>query len=549
MKDNILVLDTETTSKNPHEAELLGISTYTKGQANYTVEPKVSWTNEDMLVGHNIKYDIIVCRRAGVKLPKAYADTMLLYYILHIERPRKLEKMMKDVLGIEKEDLLQVYNRCTGKSRKNLPDKWYEEVPSSQLIKYAMEDAEATKRLYDHLMVELELQPPLKDWFFNVEMRILNILTEMELLGVRVDRSRLEGVGKHFEERKEFLLERLYMLAGVKINLNSPKQLQELLYDIFKLPKGRKTKTGYSTDTDTLAKLADKHAFPRLLLEYREIEKLLSTYIAPILLKLDSDNRLHTTYNQCLTRTRRFSSEDPNLQNIPARSDVGRLVRECFVPSPGKKFLICDYDQMELRILAHASSDKVMIEAFKNGLDIHQITADACGIERRFAKTINFSIVYGTTEFGLSKNLGCSRVEAKEFINKWLKKYEGVCAYMSDQRGLAVSNSGFVTSYPGRLPLYVGDVTSNDKFEFEECMRRAINAPIQCGSQDILKVAKVRIEEELHKRAVLMVHDELVFDLVPNEETFSRIINIMETAWELKVPLKVTHKVADYWEK
>lgn len=383
LNNNVLVIDTETTGVNPHTALLLGISIADGEKATYHEDTgclMVQLYFTEKIVGQNIKYDLIMLRKAGFNIPDAYFDTMVAHYLLHIDRSHKLENIVGDLFGYKKLDLVETYNKSTGENRVNLPEDWYNHIKASDLAQYAKEDAKWTRKVYDMLSFEFENTPILKKWFYDVEMPLVNILTKMELLGVKVNKPKLSQLESDLVIETQVLEKKLKWLSGIQnFNLNSPLQMREVLYKKFKLPVLEQTTKGKpSTDKATLLLLnkTNPHLFLTLLLEYREKSKVLSTYTSSLIEQLDVNNRLHTTYNQALTHTRRFSSDHPNLQNIPTRSELGKKIKACFIPEVDHKFLIADYSQLEPRILAHLSDDKFMIEVFKNNEDIYKYTTN-----------------------------------------------------------------------------------------------------------------------------------------------------------------------------
>ena len=566
---SLLVVDCETTGTNPHFAELLGVASYIDNKTDYLTLRSGNQTpalavsdlfsllqrngkDKPFLIGHNAKYDSIILRRAGVAPFWVHYDTMIALYLLEIDKPRKLETAYERITGVKKKDLLEIYNETTGKELKNLPQKWYEEVPEERLQEYAKQDAAATFQLYEYTNKKLEGR--LRDWFFQVEMPLVNILTEMELKGVKVDREKLNNFKLDLEKRRGNLQDKLRHLAGdPELNLNSPNQLQDVLFKKFKLQKGRKTKTGFSTDKKVLDKLKDTHAFPKLLLQFNEIDDLLAKFLGPLPEYMDRFDRIHCNYKQAWTKTRRFSCEEPNLQQIPSKTELGKKVRECFVPENGSYFLVADYDQVELRILAHLSEEPALIDAFNTGVDIHQRTADMMKVDRYLGKIFNFSIIYGKTAFGFAQDLNCSEKEAQELIDKYFSGLPKVREYIEDIRLQCIKNKGWLNTISG-LPVYCGDPLTNSKAMREYVMRCAVDYRIQGSSQDILKKAVVNVYQHLGHVPVLMVHDELVFELESycmeaDAAIAAEIVGIMERAWNLKVPLKVSYKITERWEK
>lgn len=566
--DKLVVIDTETTGVNSHTCKLLGIVVNHLGDTVYdtNVNEKSlvkykSFLTDKSIIGHNIKYDLNVLKNHRHAVPDAYFDTMVAYYLLHINKSKKLENIVFDLFKTKKSDLIETYNISTGEKRKTLPDNWYENVNNDLLIEYAISDGIWTRKIYDYLSEELKQKPDLKEWFFNVEMPIVNILSKMECVGVKINRSKLTQLRTELELTKTDLEKRLKWLAGKpNLNLNSSKQIREVLYKQFRLPKINYTKHDEaSTDKKTLEKLAEFHAFAKTLLDYREIEKVLSTYTISIIDKLDSNDKLHTNFNQCLTATRRFSSDNPNLQNIPTRSEFGKQVKSCFIPDIGKQFLIADYSQLEPRILAHLSQDKILIDIYNNNEDIYLRAIEICKTKgkticRQQAKILMLSLMYGKTAYGLAKDFNCSEEEAQEIIDAVLGEMAGVKEYISQCETKVLKTGGWLKTIAG-LPLYVGDPYTNSKSVYHQVLRCAVNYPIQGSSQDILKKAIVNIYSKYGRIPVLMVHDELVYELqtdrsqTMNENTAKLIINEMESAWKLSVPLKVEWTNHDHWEK
>lgn len=554
------VLDSETTGVNAHKCDLLGVSTYFEGKATWSEELTIP--NNVKLIGQNIKYDLNVLRRYFTNVPDAYFDTQIAYYLLNINKSNKLENMALDLFKHKKKDLIETYCKSTGEDRKTLPDDWFLKIKQEDLINYAMADAEWTMKIYEYLSEELKKKPELEKWFYDVEMPIVNILARMETKGVKIDRDKLTNLKDTLTITRDKLNVKLkWMIGDLDFNLNSPKQLQELLFKKLKLPVGTKTATGQpSTDKDALEVIVKKsgHAIPTLLLQYKEIDKILSTYTDSILNELDDENRLHTNFNQALTSTRRFSSDKPNLQNIPVRSDYGKLIRECFIPEDGHYFLIADYSQLEPRILAHLAQDPFLIDCFKNDKDIYLHTAEIVKnagfnkFERSQAKILFLALMYGKSAWGLSHDWHCTEQEAQSIIKAVYSKLTGVEHYINQVQEQALKTGGWLKSLAG-LPLYVGNPYTNNKWEYASIMRCCANYPIQSSSQDILKQAMVNIYRKCGNYPVLMVHDELVYELqniqpfVDQQPQF--IVDEMEHAWELSIPLKVSSVVTDKWEK
>jgi DNA polymerase I len=584
-KTEEMVVDCETTNKNPHRADLLGVAAYINGQPSYRRgKPDLDLENK-YIITHNGKYDAVVLRRAGYPKFEINFDTIVAHYLLDISSPRKLETLAKEHLKWEKVDLMDLFNRFNPKKngepgdRTNLPERWWEDayndkgklahhgIPFEVLARYAEEDAKATYLLYEIFKEQLKKYPEIEKWFYEVEMQVLNVLIETELKGVAADLNEAVALQAEFEKKKQEALDMLYFLAGEPgMNFNSPKQLQEVLFKKLRLKPLYRTKAGWSTDADTLEELAENgSAFCQKLLEYRSYEKLLGTYIEPIVEQVSKTGRVHTVFNQTLTRTRRFSSKEPNLQNIPTRSDLGKLVRKCFKASDGYMLLDIDYSQIEPRLLAHFSDEPVLINAYRNKEDIYLRAVEIVKqrgyeLSRDRAKILVLSLIYGKTPWGLAQDWGCSEDEAQEIIDALMGGMPYVKQYIESQQDEAMRNNGWLKTLAG-LPVYVGDVHSNSEKIRAKCLRRAVNYPIQGSSQDILKKAMVDVYQKYDLFPVLMVHDELIYELHESligekqkmggvSPCYSKlIVKQMESAWKLKVPLVVEAKISERWEK
>lgn len=564
VKPKMVVLDTETTGVNPHTCKLLGIAQNVDGKISYGTDLEIP--AKSFIVGHNYKYDQIVLSRHGFNPPSINFDTLVAYYLLHIDKPKKLETVVKEVFGVDKEDLVQTYNKSTGEKRVNLPDDWYDHIDKGLLAEYSMQDVLWIGKLYEHLKKELSERPELEKWFYEIEMPLLDILFKMETKGVKVNRLKLQALSDELTLQIKDLEKRLIHLAGIpNFNLNSPLQLRELLFKKFKLPVTDKTAKGEpSTDKATIKELSKKHphAFLDSFVKYKEYSKIQSTYTTTLIEKLDNNDRMHTSYNQALTNTRRFSSDSPNLQNIPTRSELGKKIKECFVPEAGYNFLIADYSQLEPRILAHLSEDKWLIERFINNEDIYNYTTELVKnagfkeFSRDKSKILFLALMYGKSAYGLASDWHCSEQEAQSIIDAVFSKLQGVRGYIDQIQQTTFKTGGWLKSIAG-LPLYVGNPHSNNKWECAEVDRKAINYPIQSSSQDILKKAIVNIYQGSDNLfyPVLMVHDELVYEMgffdgkEVSPSQIRWIIKHMENAWKLKVPLKAEYKISDRWEK
>lgn len=497
--------------------------------------------------GHNLKYEHEIISRAGMELTNPSFDVMLAGYLLNPTRgTHSIESIALDHLGVELPSQTADTGRLGGESSR-------EEVLSSQ--------ADAIAKLVSVLRERL-VEDGLDSLMSDVEMPLVPILAQMELIGVAVDGGYLQQLSKGLQERICELEREIFHLAGTDFNIGSPKQLQTILFDKLGLPSARKTKTGFSTDADTLAALAPAHEIVAKILEYRELTKLKSTYADSLPKLMDPrTGRIHTSLNQAVTATGRLSSSEPNLQNIPIKTEIGRQIRKAFVASPGSMLISADYSQIELRILAHVSRDPELIRSFREDEDVHtrtasrifdvpadQVTSDM----RRQAKTVNFAVIYGQSEHGLSRQLGIPREIAREYIAEYFKEYPGVKQYAKETLDRA-RLSGYVESLLGRRR-YIPELNSSNRQFREFAERAAVNMPIQGTAADIVKIAMIQVVGRLAERGfrtkiILQVHDELVFD-APESEVNSVVPVIkeaMESAFALDAPLKVEVKVGRDW--
>ncbi|MBI5485138.1 MAG: DNA polymerase I [Deltaproteobacteria bacterium] len=510
-------------------------------------------------IGQNIKFDMQVLANNGVCLAGVWFDTMLASYVLNPSRQgHGLDALSQEHLGHRMISYSDVTG--SGKTQKN-----FSEVDIESASRYACEDADATwllRRKFEPLLPASQLE----NLFHTVEMPLVSILAAMENHGVLLDSQLLAGLSADFAGRMSSIEEQVFRLAGQRFNLNSPKQMGEILFEKMGLQTGKKTKgkTSWSTDNEVLTALAEEHEIVRLILDYRGVAKLKSTYsdALPRLVN-PRTGRLHTSYNQTVTNTGRLSSSDPNLQNIPIRSDEGRMIRHAFIAPPSHVILSADYSQIELRVLAHLSGDKVFCHAFANDEDIHTRTAaEVFGLfpemvtpeMRRQAKTINFGIIYGQGAFSLAKQLGIARKTADEFISAYRDRHSGAMAYL-DSCVRQAEQSGFVTTILGRR-LPIPDIHSSNGNILAFAHRNAINYPIQGSAADIIKAAMIRVDaririEQLKSRLIMQVHDELVFE-VPEEELLKMeqvVEEEMERAVETRVPLKVDISYGANWSE
>ncbi len=574
----LFALDTETTSKDPMAAELVGLSFSVKTDEafyipcahEYKDAPKQLKRDEvlKMLkpvlenhklkkIGQNIKYDWIVLSRHGINLSGVIFDTMLASYLINpSKRAHNLDQIALDFLDHKTIS----YEEVAGKGKNA---SCFSKVPLEKAVPYACEDADITLMAYNVLMPMLK-DMGLKELFEKVEMLLVPVLMKMEMTGINVDKEKLMVLSKSFEHQLDQLESSIYSIAGEEFNIRSSQQLGKILFEKLKLPVQKKTKkkTGYSTDVDVLEVLAEQHELPALILRHRTIAKLKSTYADALIdLTNPETGRIHTSYNQTVTATGRLSSSEPNLQNIPVRTDEGKEIRKAFIPRKGWYLLAADYSQIELRILAHYSDDKILIKAFKEDEDIHTRTATEVfqvfpslinSELRQQAKVINFGIIYGMSPYGLSKELGISQKMAKTYIHNYFTRYSGVKQF-ADETIKEARISKRTSTLLGRIRL-LPDINSSNKNLREFAERTAINTPIQGTAADLIKIAMITVdsaftEKGLKSAMLLSVHDEIVFE-VPSDEldtVRSLVKDIMEGVWNLKVPLKVNMAVGKNW--
>jgi len=574
----IFALDTETTSQDPMTARLVGLSVALKANEafyipcghDYLGAPRQLEVAEVLKhlgpvledpaiqkVGQNIKYDWIVLARHGVNLEGVGFDTMVASYLLNpSKRAHNLDQIAMDFLGHK----TIPYQEVAGKGKNAVS---FNRVPLEKAVPYACEDADITLMAKDVLMPRLQ-EIGLTDLMENVEMPLVPVLLRMEMQGACVEIGRLRELSKSFAHQLEALEASIYGLAGEEFNINSSQQLGNILFNKLNLPVLKKTKkkTGYSTDVDVLTRLAEEHEMPALVLKHRTLAKLKSTYADALIdLVHPETGRIHTSYNQTVTATGRLSSSDPNLQNIPIRTQEGMEIRRAFVPRKGWSLVSADYSQVELRILAHYSDDQILIQAFLNDEDIHtrtasevfQLSPSAITTElRRQAKAINFGIIYGMSAFGLSKQLGLSLKMAKTYIDNYFARYEGVKHFI-DQTLVEANRLKRTSTLLGRIRL-LPDMSSANNNVRQAAERTAINTPIQGSAADLIKLAMINIDsafrdKKLKSAMLISVHDELVFEAPPEElDTVTHLVKeIMENIWELKVPLKVNVAVGQNW--
>ena len=574
-KSGRFAIDTETTSEHPMDAKLVGLSVSdAPGHAWYV---PIGHTNvadqlaladiRDVLgpilsddryrkIGQNIKYDWIVLERHGFQLKGVEADTMIASYLLNpSKRSHSLDQIALDYLNRNAIG----YKTVTQQGKI----KVFSHVPLEEATRYACQDADFTLQASEALLPLLKREG-LVNLYETVEIPLIHVLKKMEMQGVCVDCDRLKRLSKTFQQEMDHLEEAVYKIAGERFNIQSHQQLGRILFEKLKLPTQKKTKkrSGYSTDVDVLTELAQHHELPNLVLRHRTIAKLKSTYTDSLIdMVHPTTGRIHTSYNQTVTATGRLSSSDPNLQNIPVRTEEGRMIREAFVPRPGWKMVSADYSQIELRILAHCSDDPLLVGSFLEDKDIHtrtasevfQVPEDAVTPElRRQAKTVNFGILYGMGAFSLSKDLGISVKMAKSIIDAYFDRYRGIKAFI-DGTIASARATGKTETLLGRIRL-LPEITSSNTVVRQFAERAAVNTPVQGTAADFIKLAMIRMDEALMKAGMqsvmlMTVHDELVFE-APEDEVeplIGMVRQIMEGIWPLRVPLKVNVAIGDNW--
>lgn len=571
LTNDFLSLDTETTGTDPISAKLVGLSfSIRENQAFYVPIPqndeeaqkivnefKPIYENENILkIGQNIKYDLLVLQNYGVELKGKIFDTMIAHYLLQPELHHGMDYMAEVYLNYQTIHIEELIGK--GKNQKNMAD-----LPPTAVYEYACEDADVTLKLKNIL------EPQLKEndcdrLFWEIEMPLMPVLAYMERNGVCIDREGLKETSRLYTEEMNRIEQEIHELAGTDFNIASPKQVGEVLFDRLKIvDKPKKTKTGqYVTSEEVLESLRTKHPVVEKILEHRGLKKLLGTYIdaLPKLVNPETGH-IHTSFNQTITTTGRLSSSNPNLQNIPVRNEYGKEIRKAFIPEEGCLFFSADYSQIELRIMAHLSGDEHMIEAFRNGYDIHAATAakifkksleEVTKEERSKAKTANFGIIYGITAFGLAERMGVSRTEAKELIEGYFQTYPKVKEYMNRSIEMAREKGYTETVYHRKC--HLRDINSHNAVVRGYAERNAINSPIQGSAADIIKIAMIRIyhrfrEEQLRSKMILQVHDELNFSVYPEEKEKVQqiVIEEMEHAYSMQVPLEADYGWGKNW--
>ena len=562
--DEAVVIDTETDSPDPLTASLLGVAIcQKKGDAVYVPfngsmnsSLKLFLERRDLkVIAHNYKFDYLVLSQHNIELRGEIFDTMIAAYLVDSSQRLKMDDLSISYLNYTPIPITDLIG--SGKDQKSMAD-----VPLDELVPYACEDADITYQLYEFLKQKLAADH-LIDVAHSLDFPLSRVLARMEQKGVSIDKDLLADFSEALQIDMDTLEAQIYELAGERFNIQSPAQLGTILFEKLELPAGKKTKTGkYSTNEAVLSKLALHHQVPNLILEYRSLSKLKSTYsdALPSLIN-EKTNRIHTDYNQCVAATGRLASSNPNLQNIPIRTARSREIRKAFIPEQGFQIMSADYSQIELRVIAHISEDEQMISAFKSGEDIHartameifqldditQVTPD----HRRKAKEVNFGIPYGLSAFGLAQNLGISNSEAKQMIEAYFERFPMILNYIEDSKNF-VKDHGYVSTLLGRRR-YLPDIESPNWNLRAFAERAAINMPIQGTAADIIKSAMISIDqwlihEGLKSRMLLQVHDELIFEIHDDEQRLCPIIiEKMESATELKVPLKVEWGMGAHW--
>lgn len=574
LKENYFAYDLETTGLEFFKSEVVGLSISLEKEGYYipfiyskAVVKDITFTFEDFKTemkeifesesikktGHNLKFDILHLKKYGIEVQGVGDDSMVMSYLIHPNRrAHSLKELTYELLNYKQVE----YNDLVGKGKKQAP---LITVDLEQLGRYCIDDSYLSLQLVKQMESEIDAKK-LRHLYETIEMPLVKVLTDMEYLGVKVDLDFLKDAAEAFKKTIFEIEEDIYSTAGFRFNINSSQQLGELLFEKMNLPvkkRTRKTKS-YSTDIEVLNELKSYPVVEKVI-NYRSYKKLLSTYLLGLIETADSQNRVHTSYNQTVTATGRLSSSDPNLQNIPVGETGGINVRDAFVAEEGKLLMAADYSQIELRVMAHFSKDKNLIDAFENDFDIHKHTADTVfgkdlftseKERRKRAKVINFSVLYGSGAFSLSKELGVGYKEAQEFIDMYFEKYTGVRSFMEEVVAKAEVDPEVVTISGRRR--HIPEILSSNRTVKENGKRMAINTTIQGSAADIIKIAMIDIRDKLENmesRLIMQVHDELVFEYPPEEE--KQLIHIvktgMENAVKLNVPVKVDIKIGKTW--
>ncbi len=578
-KAKTIALDTETTGLDYMDTELVGISlSYQAGEAYYIplnhdddsvdqlaldivlkeLRPLLE-SSSNKIIGQNIKFDKNVLAKYGVDIASIKNDTMMMSYVLDASATRhNLDALSSYYLNYK----TSTFEDVAGKGVKQIT---FDKVPIEAATNYAAEDADITLRLYEELNPRLEGEASLNKLNDEIEIPLIEVLSEMEQNGAILNSKILNSQSKDLEGRIKKLEEKAYQIAGEKFNLGSTKQLREIFFEKLKYRIIKKTPGGQpSTDEKVLAELAEEYELPKVLLEHRTLSKLKSTYTDKLPNQVSqSTGKVHTSFHQAVTSTGRLSSSDPNLQNIPIRTEDGRRIRQAFEPSKGNKFISADYSQIELRVMAHMSKDEGLLEAFREGQDVHSKTAsevfdvgikDVTSDLRRNAKAINFGLIYGISAFGLGKQLGVSRNLAAEYMAMYFEKYPDVKKYMESTKEFA-SQNGYVETLFGRR-LYLRDINATNAMRRQASERAAINAPVQGTAADIMKIAMINMHKAIktqksEAKLILQVHDELILDTPKDEidKIVSLVTESMMGAANLDVPLEIDIGIGDNWDQ
>ena len=579
-KCNVFAIDTETSSLDTMTADLIGISLACKeGEGCYipikhlyeempnqiplTQIQKILGSaitkNQKKLVGQNLKFDLPMLNRHGIKVEEFLGDTMLMSYVLNSTGTRHgLDRMALYYLNYEP----MKYEEVAGSASKQINFAQVE-IPAATF--YAAEDADITLRLFNHLNGMLEDQPKLINLLQSIEYPMLQSLIRVETNGAKIDAQMLSRYSDELAIKIEELSKAAFKMAGEEFNMDSPKQLVEILYNKLDLPVLKKTPKGQpSTNEDTLQRLAEEYDIPKIIIEYRGLAKLKSTYTDSLInIQHPVSKRIHTSYQQAVTSTGRLSSTEPNLQNIPIKTPEGRKIREAFIAEKGNVLISADYSQIELRIMAHLSRDKNLTHAFNNNIDVHSATAseifnipleEVSPDHRRSAKAINFGLIYGMSAFGLTRQLGIPRQEAQAYLDTYFERYTGVRKYMDSTKELAKKNL-FVETILGRK-LHVAAINDSNGLRRQAAERAAINAPLQGSAADIIKKAMIDVDQWIGEnnsdiKMIMQVHDELIFEVKKGfaQEALEKIISLMESSVKLDIPLIVDANTGANWNE
>ena len=579
-KSKAFAIDTETDSVSTVSANLIGISISVKENEGCYIPIGHSYENcpeqlsldyiqknlgpvieknQNKAIGQNLKFDIPILSRHGINLSEFLADTMLMSYVLNSTATRHgMDRLAEYYLNYT----TTKYTDVTGTASKQIS---FSEVKIDVATDYAAEDADITLRLFNALNPLLKKKPLQDKLLKDIEYPLVHVLSRVEQNGAKIDKKKLGNHSKELGEKISDLSKQAFEIAGEEFNLDSPKQLLEILYEKQGLPVLRKTPKGQpSTNEETLQRLSEEYELPKIILQYRTLAKLKSTYTDSLInIENPKTKRIHTSYQQAITSTGRLSSTEPNLQNIPIKTAEGRRIREAFVPEKGNILISADYSQIELRIMAHLSEDKNLTNAFNNNIDVHSSTAaevfgvaieDVTKDQRRGAKAINFGLMYGMSAFGLTRQLGITRPEAQEYLDTYFARYTGVRDYMDNIKTKAREDQ-YVETIMGRR-LYLNEINASNGLRRQAAERAAINAPLQGSAADIIKKAMLDIDniilnEMPEVKMIMQVHDELVFEAPIKKLDFvkSKVSNAMESAVKLSIPLLVDIGFGNNWNE